>query len=217
MVAPTTSYPCSTSRAAATELSTPPDIATSTFSRTAEHSRELAHLLDDCGEYVGGAIDVGLAGGVAEAEAQRAEGQLSGHAECREDVRGLDGASRARRAPRDRYARQIEVHEQGLAVGTRHADAEDVGSAGPIFRRHDQVGHPRPKPLEEPGAEALESRGLGFLFSRGQLRRPSERDSAGHVLGARPDPELLSAAMNDRLDRLPVAHDKGAEIGRAHV
>src|SRR4051812_46497779 len=30
MVAPTTSYPCSTRRAAATELSTPPDIATST-------------------------------------------------------------------------------------------------------------------------------------------------------------------------------------------
>jgi hypothetical protein len=47
-----------TSRAAATELSTPPDIATRTFLRTAEHHRKLAHPGDDSGKRGGDALDI---------------------------------------------------------------------------------------------------------------------------------------------------------------
>src|SRR5690348_1160636 len=54
-----TSYPCSTRRAAATELSTPPDIATRTRLRPAKHHRELAYLLHHPGEDLRDACDVG--------------------------------------------------------------------------------------------------------------------------------------------------------------
>src|SRR5688572_20808005 len=119
MVAPTTSYPCSTRRAAATELSTPPDMATSTFSRTAEDSRELAHLLDDRGEDLGGPLDVGPGGAVPEAEADGAERELPRHPHGGEHVRRLDRPRGAGRASRDGDPGQVEVHEQRLAVRSR--------------------------------------------------------------------------------------------------
>src|SRR5574337_884475 len=115
MVAPMTSYPSATSRAAATELSTPPDMATSTFSRTAQHPGELADLLDHGGKDRGHPFDIGGGGGVAQAEADGADGELPGHPHGHEHVGGLDGTGGAGRAAGGRDALEVEVHQEGFA------------------------------------------------------------------------------------------------------
>src|SRR5271155_4346915 len=69
-VAPTTSYPCSTRRAAATEESTPPDMATSTRMRPVCQlgSAAMSQRGHDAGHDGQGPIDVGLGGVVAQGE-----------------------------------------------------------------------------------------------------------------------------------------------------
>ena len=60
--------------------------------------------------------------------------------------------------------------------------------------------------------------GLLRLLARRQRGGAAERDGAGDVLGAGPDPVLLPAAMDDGLDRLAVAHDQRADaLGRADL
>src|SRR3989449_4971536 len=84
-----------------------------------------------------------------------------------------------------------------------------------------------------------------FRSRGGQLDRPPQAHDPRDVLGAGPDPELLAAAVDDRLHGMPVPHHQGpdalgsadlvardreegaidvverdrnlAEIGRAHV
>src|SRR5256886_17633134 len=52
----------------------------------------------------------------------------------------------------------------------------------------------------------------------GELHRQPQADDPGHVLRARPQPKLLAGAMDDRLDRVPVAHDQGADpLGSADL
>src|SRR5690348_6347665 len=171
MVAPTTSYPASTNRAAATDESTPPDIATRTRSltvpprpksergtRSAEQptrvrSPEPATQLDDrsfCSAFrvprssLRSSVQDGGQGPdlldnlrqssddsinvlqrvlLAEREPQRRDAQLPRHAHRRQHVRRLDRAGRAGGAGRAGDPREVEVHEQRLAVGTgnRHA------------------------------------------------------------------------------------------------
>src|SRR3954464_7900129 len=89
MVAPTTSYPCSTSSAAATDESTPPDIATSTRVFILRHRMEAARLAHELREHFAHAI-AGRFG------AQRAER----HTNCRADelARNADGRQHVRRS-----------------------------------------------------------------------------------------------------------------------
>src|SRR5207249_3542899 len=86
-----TSYPASTSNAAATELSTPPDIATRTRSLTAPHpppsSRSsMQHggqgptLFDDLRERSNHRVHVLRGVVLAEGEPQRRDAELAGHA-----------------------------------------------------------------------------------------------------------------------------------------
>src|SRR5207249_6628571 len=159
MVAPTTSYPASTSKAAATELSTPPDMATRTRSFTApprpiadwrlriadltshppirnpqsairnrfgspvQHRGERPHLLDDLRKGSDERVHVLRRVLLAEREPQRRDAQLSRHPHRREYVRRLDRAGRAGGARGASDPREIEVHQQCLAVGAvaRHA------------------------------------------------------------------------------------------------
>src|SRR6266542_5118387 len=101
MVAPTTSYPSSTRIAAATELSTPPDMATRTRPFTAtpdrltaassvQHRRERPHLLDDLRERRHDCVHVLGSVVAAEREPQRGNAELPRHAHRRQHVRGLD-------------------------------------------------------------------------------------------------------------------------------
>src|SRR4051812_24067664 len=95
IVAPTTSYPCLTSRAAATDESTPPLIATSTRSRMALRRGEPAGLVDQRREQLGHARDARIRGEGAEAHADGRPGEVRGDAEGTEHVRGRDASALA--------------------------------------------------------------------------------------------------------------------------
>src|ERR1041384_2422360 len=124
MVAPTTSWPSSTRRAAATELSTPPDIATRTRLRTSQHHRQLADLLDHPGEHLDGALDVLGGRVVAEAQPDRAERERARHPRRGGHGGGSARAGGARGPARRGDPRQVEMHEERLAVGAGDADSE---------------------------------------------------------------------------------------------
>src|SRR6476646_3862021 len=127
MVAPTTSYPCSTSRAAATELSTPPDMATRTRSGTGEESRQRPHLRDDPRKDLGHPVKLVGRRLPAQTEPKRANCKGAGDAHRHQYVRGLDRAGVARGSARCADAGEVEMHEERLGVGAGHADVEHVG------------------------------------------------------------------------------------------
>src|SRR6266513_5941146 len=172
MVAATTSYPRSTSSAAATELSTPPDMATRTRSftvpphpsaewgmRNAEYKGRVEarnetraaiphsalrtphsgfgssvqdrgqcpDLVDNLGERADDRLYVFQRVVLAEREPQRRHAQLPRHAHRREHVRRLDRAGRARGSRGAGDPREIEVHQERLAVRTGDRHAGDVG------------------------------------------------------------------------------------------
>src|SRR6185503_5377281 len=98
IVAPTTSYPCSTSIAAATDESTPPDIATSTRSFVPLISpcsvrgvrvgvRHAARLLHERGKYLCHALDAAVGRQTADAHANRRRRELWGDADRAQHVR----------------------------------------------------------------------------------------------------------------------------------
>src|SRR6478609_5407250 len=121
-----TSYPCSTRRAAATELSTPPDIATRTRLRTPEHHRELADLLHDLREDLRHPGDVGGGALMAEGEAEGAQRDLARDAHGLHDMRWLDRAGGTGAPARGAHSREVEVHQQRLAVGAGDREAQDM-------------------------------------------------------------------------------------------
>src|SRR5204863_7533891 len=49
------------------------------------------------------------------------------------------------------------------------------------------------------------------LLAGSELHRPPQSDDPRHVLRARPQPELLPAAVDDRFDGVAVAHDQRAD------
>ena len=63
IVTPTTSWPCSWSNAPATDESTPPLIASSTFMASHEQAPQLRHA---AGNHLDRAVDVGFGGRVAQ-------------------------------------------------------------------------------------------------------------------------------------------------------
>src|SRR5438094_731195 len=117
MVAPTTSWPCSSKSAAAIDESTPPDIATRTLTRS-----RAPQLRDGLRDRLERELDVGLGARPAERQPKRAQRPPAVDAHRLEHVRRLDGAAGARRARRRRYAHVVEQHEQrlGLDAVERH-------------------------------------------------------------------------------------------------
>ncbi len=74
-----------------------------------------------------------------------------------------------------------------------------------------RVGHDRKQPaLEVVTQRRHAARGLRLLGG-GQLDRLPERHDPGDVLRPGAQPELLAAAVDDRLDRAAVAHDERAD------
>ena len=129
---PTVSTPDSASSAAATDESTPPDMATRTRSRPAREAGLNADLLaervrgdpgaavaqlgDGLRDDLDRLVDLRVGGRPAERQAQRAAGLLLGIAKRGQDVRRLGRAGRARRAGRGREAGQVERADQRLAL-----------------------------------------------------------------------------------------------------
>src|SRR4051794_34699217 len=121
MVTPTTSCPCSTRSAAATEESTPPLIATITFT-TSHRSRLAAQSTHRCHEHVDRAIDVLLGRRVPEAHPQRADRVALVDSHRGEYVRRLHRPARAGRSRRRADARLVEEIQQRLALDIGEAD-----------------------------------------------------------------------------------------------
>ena len=146
------------------------------------------------------------------------EGQLARHAHGNQHVGGLDRAGGAGGPAGRGDAGKIEVHQQGFAVGTVHRDAEKMRRAGARLGVDHQVRHRGLEPGGQLVAQRAQTIGQRALLTGGELSRPSQAHGAGHVLGARPDTELLSAAMDDGLDRLAVAHDESTDsLGRSDL
>src|SRR4051812_34805492 len=128
--------------AAATEESTPPDMATSTRSVTRSSLRDCrggaARLVDELAEYVGDAIDALVVVQAAEADAESRVRQVTLDADGRQDVRRTHRAALAGRTRRAADAAQVERHEHRLAVEARHRDVADVRRA---LRRMASVNH----------------------------------------------------------------------------
>ena len=114
-------------------------------------------------------------------------------------------------------SREVEVHEESLAVRAGDADPEDVWRPRAVLGRHHQVRHRGAKSVEEAVAEPLEPRGLRDLFTGRELRCAPERDGPGNVFGPWPDAELLAPTVDDRLDRLAVPYDEGADAFGAPI
>src|ERR1700733_1130206 len=125
-VAPGTSWPCSTRRAAATEESTPPDIATRTRMDPVCHrgSAAPAQRSDDRGHHVEGAVDFCVGGRVPEREADRTGGQPGCDAHRGQHVARLERAAGTGRPAGDAHPLPAECHQQLLALHTRDADVE---------------------------------------------------------------------------------------------
>src|SRR3954468_20255747 len=74
-----------------------------------------------------------------------------------------------------------------------------------------QIGH---EVLESPGeivSEHPEPLGQLRLLGSRELHRQAQGHSAGNVLRAWPDAELLATTVDDGLDGLSVTHDQGAD------
>src|SRR4051812_45980019 len=125
-----TSCPCKVSSAAATDESTPPDIAT-TIRTSGPHPRacKAAQLLDDGRELRYDEIDLCVC--IAGAEAQP-DGVLcagGGKPHRAEYVRGLQGPGRARRTSGYRNPLEVQCNQQGLRLHRFEADVRGIGDA----------------------------------------------------------------------------------------
>src|SRR5262245_46768757 len=135
---PMTSCPWSASNAAATEESTPPDIATTIrigndrLSRTrlptrgARLLREPAQLLDQSRQHRDDAIDVGVGREHSEAEAQRVLRAMSREPHRPQDVRRLERARRTRGTGRHRDALEVERDQQAFGLHPVETDVRRV-------------------------------------------------------------------------------------------
>src|SRR5438552_11283149 len=228
IVAPMTSYPASTSNAAATDESTPPDIATRTRSLTAplrnyrassmQYRGQLPNLVNDLRQCTDDRIHVLRHAVLPERKAQRRHAELARHAHRAEHVRRLHRPGAAGRPRRAGNAGEVEMHEQSFGVGPGDRDVGDVGRAlGP--RTVDQgVGQDVEQPPLQLVAQRAHRGGERRLLAGRELHRPPQSDDPRHVLRARPQPELLPTAVDDRFDGVPVAYEQRADpLGSADL
>src|SRR3989442_1459161 len=201
-----TSCPASTSNAAATDESTPPDIATRTRSLTApirnyrassmQYRGQLPNLVNDLRQCTDDRIHVLRRAVLPERKAQRRHAELARHAHRGEHVRRLHRPGAAGRARRAGDAGEVEMHEQGFGVGPGDCDVRDVGRAlGPRAVDHSVGQDVEQPPLQLVAQRAHRGGEVGLLAGR-ELHRPPQSDDPRHVLRARPQPELLPTAAS---------------------
>src|SRR5579875_116244 len=196
-VAPTTSWPSSSRRAAATEESTPPDMATST--RTGSVSQAPgAQLRDGTGNGLEGVVDLLGPTGGAEAEAQCAACLARREADGREHVALLVRPARARRADRGGDAPGVEGEEELLALDP--LDEERAGARYPQAPRdaRTQAGDGGHEAVLEAVTQRTDARRRLGSTGGGRLRRGGHGDGAGDVLRPGAQGRFLAAAEEQR-------------------
>src|SRR6266566_695640 len=182
MVAPMTSYPASTSNAAATDESTPPDIATRTRSLTAplpnyrassmQYRGQLPNLVNDLRQCTDDRIHVLRHAVLPERKAQRRHAELARHAHRAEHVRRLHRPGAAGRPRRAGNGGEVEMHEQSFGVGPGDRDVGDVGRAlGPRAVDHG-VGQDVEQPPLQLVAQRAHRGGERRLLAGRELHRP---------------------------------------------
>src|SRR5688572_12094981 len=113
-----TSWPCCARSAAATDESTPPDIATTTrmvlgLPPGARHHPRFGHYRREAGEQV---VHVGVAVCGSQADPDRVLGPVRRKTHGAQDVRGLERAGRAGGAGRDGNPLEIERDQERLGL-----------------------------------------------------------------------------------------------------
>ncbi len=151
-------------------------------------------------------------------EADGAEGQRAVDAHGDQDVRRLDGAGGAGRPAGAGHLGQIEVHQQRLRLGAGTEMESTCGARAVSAALITMSGTAAVSRAASESRSAAMLRDVRIEFLTRQRRRATERHRAGDVLGAGADAELLSAAVDDRLDDVTVAHDQRADpLGRADL
>src|SRR6476660_4322054 len=113
-----TSCPSRTRSAAATDESTPPDIATTIFTSSPD---QRSQLLDGGGELRQECIDLGVGVAGAEAEADLILRPMRGQSHRAKDVGRLERSRRARRPCRHGEPFEVQGNEQRLGLDTVEA------------------------------------------------------------------------------------------------
>ncbi len=221
-VTPVTSCPCSSSSAAATDESTPPLMATSTR-RPARRPARRSPCRSPCQagtaaprspcdgvrDHLERAVDVGVGGREAEAQAHRGGRLRQREAHRGEHVRRLRGARRAGRTRRRAQALDVEGHEQCLGL---HAVETDV-----------RVPRDLPRPVAVlDGAGHVAQQGVGEAVAQPAdandvVVTPRARDAqcsrggrdARDVRRARTQAAFLTTTLHERFQGDAVAHDEG--------
>ena len=186
------------SRAAATDESTPPDMATSTFiGRTPATVVGSRH-------HVQGVVDVGIGARPPEREPDRSEGDPAGHTHGCQHVGRVLGAAGTRRSGRCEHIVAFEQHEQGFGLDLLDGH---VARARHLVRSitvgaHRRLGHAGHRCNQAVGEAIAERADPGHGGSSGVDRgsgRGSHGHDSGHVLRSTATVALL--APTDRLGR----------------
>src|SRR5688572_17431045 len=124
-----TSWPCAARSAAATEESTPPDIATTTRMSPCSNSCDRPQFLDDRRHLREEIINIRVGVPGAQTDPDRVLGAVRGEAHCAQDVRRLEGTGRARGTRGHRDPFEIERNQERLRLDSFEADVGRVGHA----------------------------------------------------------------------------------------
>src|SRR2546426_4458890 len=103
------------------------------------------------------------------------------------------------------------MHQERFAVSPGNRHVRDVRRALALPAVDHGIRYDREETTLQLVAQLAQPRRQALLLFGGQAGRDPQPDDAGHILRPRPNPELLTTAVDDRLDRLPVAHDERAD------
>src|SRR2546425_65508 len=110
------------------------------------------------------------------------------------------------------------MHQQRFAVSPGNRHVRNVRRALALPAVDHGIRYDREETALQLVAQLAQPRRQALLLFGGEPGGDAQPDDPGHVLGSRPNPELLAAAVDDRLDRLAVAHDKRAHaLGSADL
>ena len=227
---PTTSWPASASRAAATDESTPPDMATTiriarlavtTRPTSARHGHpgQRPQLVHQRRQHPKHAVDFGLGVGRSEAEAKRALRAAGRQPHRLEHVRGLERSRRARRPGRHGDAFEVERDEQRLGLDPLEADVGGVvrpaGRGSPLTTvpvTRDRM------PASSRSRSAPDAALVSGEIAPGLDGGDAEADHGGHVLGAGAAVPLVAAAGENRRDARAASNpERAGALGAAKL
>src|SRR5688500_6981085 len=122
-------------------------------------------------------------------------------------MRRAHAAALARRASRRCDSLEIQSHEQRLAIGARHGEIQHVRGAFGTAAMNNRVRHARENQRLQAVAELPQPEQLSLVFRQRNLRGGRKTYSCSNVLGSRPSPAILRAAMHEWLKLCPASDE----------